>query len=88
MYMYCIAGNIQGFTDTYLEAIKLQRQAQRSISMESMDGDQLNLPYEIFLDIFGYLSARDVCAAMRVCKVCLSVVHVKNALILSIPELV
>ncbi|XP_064395912.1 uncharacterized protein LOC135342948 isoform X2 [Halichondria panicea] len=61
------SGNIQGFTDTYLEAIKLQRQAQRSISMESRGGDELNLPYEIFLDIFGYLSARDVCVAMRVC---------------------
>ena len=45
------AGDIQGFTDTYLEAISLQRQAQRSISIECTGGDLLTLPYELFLEI-------------------------------------
>ncbi len=65
------AGDVEAFTDTYLEAISLQRQAQRSISMESTGGDMLTLPYELFLKVFSYLSANDVCTAMRVCKVCL-----------------
>ena len=30
---------------------------------------QQTLPYELYLKIFGYLTPRDLCQAMRVCKV-------------------
>ena len=56
----------------YLEAIHLQRQAQRSISIESSCPD-MALPYEIYLKIFSYLSVKDLCRAMRVCKVGMTV---------------
>ncbi len=63
------AGDSKGFTDTYLEAIRLQQQAQRSIGPGANQLFEQNVPYEIYLKIFGYLSARDVCRAMTVCKV-------------------
>ena len=59
----------QGFTDTYLEAIAKQREAQRSVGSDAADIFQQPLPYEIYIHIFSYLSAKDVCRAMRVCKV-------------------
>ena len=68
LYMY-VAGDSKGFTDTYLEAIRLQHQAQKSIGPDAKEIFEQNFPYEIYLKIFGYLTARDVCRAMRVCKV-------------------
>ena len=62
-------GDSQGFTDTYLEAISRQREKRRTVGSDAMDIFQQALPYEIYLNIFGYLSAKDVCQAMRVCKV-------------------
>lgn len=63
------AGDSKGFTDTYLEAIKLQQQAQRSISQDSNEIFEQLLPYEVYMRIFGYLSAPDLCKIMTVCKV-------------------
>ena len=62
-------GDSQGFTDTYLEAIRRQREAQRSVGSDTADIFQQALPYEIYMRIFSNLSAHDVCQAMRVCKV-------------------
>ena len=62
-------GDSKGFTDTYLEAIKLQQQAQRSISQDSNEIFEQLLPYEVYMKIFGYLSAPDLCKIMTVCKV-------------------
>ena len=60
---------MQGFTDTYLEAIQMQREAQSSIGMDTNELFEQVVPYEIYMKIFGYLTTRDVCGIMTVCKV-------------------
>lgn len=64
-----IEGDSKGFTDTYLEAINMQCKAQRSVGSDAADIFLQPLPLEIYIHIFSYLSPRDVCRAMRVCKV-------------------
>ena len=70
MLTNCTAGDSQGFNDTYLEALRQQREAQRSVGPDAAELSQQPLPYEVYLKIFGYLSPHDLCRAMRVCKVC------------------
>ncbi|KAI6647682.1 hypothetical protein LOD99_8647 [Oopsacas minuta] len=63
-------GDQEGFTDTYLRAISLQMAAQRSVSDEYYgELKRLTLPYELYIKIFSYLSAKDVVICMEVCKV-------------------
>lgn len=64
-------GDVKGFTDTYLQAIQLQRQAQRSISSESSATGDINLllPHELYLTIFAFLKPKELCTCMVVCKV-------------------
>ena len=62
-------GDSQGFNDTYLAALRQQREAQRSVGSDAAEPFQQTLPYEIYLKIFSYLTPEDVCRAMRVCKV-------------------
>ena len=62
-------GDATGFTDTYLQAIRLQMQAQRTVSADYR-GElfKLAIPYELYIRIFSYLSANDVIRCMQVCK--------------------
>ena len=62
-------GLSQEFTDTYLEAIRKQREAQRSVGSDAADIFQQPLPYEVYLTTFSYLSVVELCRVMRVCKV-------------------
>ena len=62
------AGDIQGFTDTYLEGLGLQCQMQRTVSRDTVEIFEQALPYEMYLKLFGYLSEKDLCTAMTVCK--------------------
>lgn len=65
----CTAGDTKGFTDTYLEAIKLQRTAQKSVGRDANAIFEQALPYEILIMIFGYLTAKELCRVMTVSKV-------------------
>ena len=47
----------------------MQREAQRSVGQDATEIFQLPLPYEVYLKIFGYLTTKDLCSAMAVCKV-------------------
>lgn len=67
--MFISAGDVQGFTDTYLQAIQLQREAQSSIGTDTNELFEQVVPYELYMKIFGYLTTRDVCNIMTVCKV-------------------
>ena len=60
---------MQGFTDTYLEAIILQKEAQPSVGDYADSIFEQSIPYEVYLRIFGFLTPRDVCNVMQVCKV-------------------
>ena len=64
------AGDQKGFTDTYLRAITLQMEAQRSVT-DDYYGElkRLPIPYELYIKVFGYLSVKDVLCCMRVCRV-------------------
>ena len=64
-----IEGDTQGFTDTYLQALAHQLKAQRSVGSDVEELVHQPLPYELYIEIFSYLSPRDVCRCMRVCKV-------------------
>ena len=75
LYTVYIAGDSQGFNDTYLEALRQQREAQRSVGSDAAELFQQPLPYEIYLKIFSYLSPKHLCQAMRVCKVRQLVLH-------------
>ena len=68
-YIMHAAGDIQGFTDTYLEGLGLQCQMQRTVSRDTVEIFEQALPYEMYLKLFGYLSEKDLCTAMTVCKV-------------------
>lgn len=65
----CTAGDIKGFTDSYLEALKLQLGAQRSVGADAEALGAWRLPYELYLRIFSYLSSTDLTRCMIVCKV-------------------
>jgi hypothetical protein len=62
------AGDIQGCTDTYLEALQLQLQAQQSIGSDTRSLALWPVPFEILLHIFSYLNAKDLTVCMQVCK--------------------
>ena len=64
------SGDQKGFTDTYLQAIRLQMEAQRTVSADYRgELNRLAIPYEIYIRIFSYLPAQDVVRCMQVCKV-------------------
>jgi hypothetical protein len=62
------AGDIQGCTDTYLEALQLQLQVQQSIGSDTKSLALWPVPFEILLHIFSYLNAKDLTVCMQVCK--------------------
>ena len=62
-------GDQKGFTDTYLQAIRLQMEAQRTVSADYRgELSRLAIPFELYIRIFSYLSAKDVTRCMQVCK--------------------
>ena len=63
------AGDIQGFTDTYLEGLALQCQEQRTVSKDTVEIHRQALPYDVYMRIFSYLSVKDLGYAMAVSKV-------------------
>ena len=69
------AGDVQGFTDTYLEGLALQCQSQRTVSKDTVTIFQQFLPYEIFMKIFAFLSVKDLCSVMVVSKVLRFALH-------------
>ncbi|KAL5486937.1 hypothetical protein EMCRGX_G019478 [Ephydatia muelleri] len=62
------AGDIQGFTDTYLEGLALQCQEQRTVSKDTVEIHCQALPYDVYMRIFSYLSVKDLGYAMAVSK--------------------
>ena len=62
-------GDTKGFTDTYLEAIKLQQQAQRTVGLDANEIFEQAIPYEIYMKIFGYFTLKELANVMTVCKV-------------------
>ena len=51
----------------YLQGLSLQMEAQRSL--QDMSGSMLNLSYELWMRIFGFLSLQEQVRVMSVSKV-------------------
>jgi hypothetical protein len=63
------AGDTKGFTDSYLQALRLQVTAQKSVGDDAEELASWPLPYELYICVFSYLNPSDLTRCMRVCKV-------------------
>ncbi|KAL6059672.1 Fe2OG dioxygenase domain-containing protein [Balamuthia mandrillaris] len=63
-------GDRQGFIDSYLEALRLQCQQQRSVGRdaEELSFEGQLLPFEIYVHIFSFLDEKEVTRLLTVCK--------------------
>ncbi len=72
--LFCLdlEGDVKGFTDTYLQALNLQKEAKRcTMSSVSDDMNGILLPHDVYLTIFELLTPKELCSCMSVCKVSL-----------------
>jgi len=65
-------GDVKGFTDSYLQAIEIQRRQQQSIGSDKEDLHHQILPYEMMVHIFSFLTHLQVGPLMLVNKVKIS----------------
>jgi hypothetical protein len=62
-------GNVEGFTDTYLQAINLQSKASQSIPSKSSCPFEVSLPWNLYRYICTYLSFSEIIKTFTVSKI-------------------